>query len=183
MTRVLLGLLLALAFLSAAKADTAGEERLLTLRQVMTERLALMAGVAQHKWNEGLAVEDLEREAEVLAQTVERAAAEGLDPALAARVVAAQIAAAKAIQRSLFADWQEAEVPPLFEAPSLTETLRPEIGRLTSELIAALKAAETLLGDCAARQALSPLPRALAGHPDAWGIAVQGVLGDGAWCP
>ncbi len=153
------------------------------LRSVMTERLLLMEGVAQYKWNEGLPVEDLPREAEVLAQTVAAAVAAGLDPDLATRAVAAQIAAAKEVQAALFVRWRQAGAGRFAAAPGLAETLRPEIGRLTAALIAALAAAEGRLDDCAARRALSPLPQPLAAHPAAWALAVQGLLGDRSWCP
>lgn len=179
--RTLLALLLLLLALPSAAQSSSPE--LAALRAVLAKRLGLMEGVAQHKWMTGLPVEDLEREAIVLARTVEQAADAGLDPALAERVVAAQIAAAKRIQSTLFAQWEAASERPRFAAPSLEATLRPEIGRLTDALIAALKAAEGQLGDCAARHALSPLPQALAAWPDAWALAVQGVLGDAAWCP
>lgn len=173
---------LILLFAPAAAAQEPSPE-LAALRGVLAERLALMEDVAQHKWMEGLPVEDLEREAVVLARTLEQAAGAGLDPALAERVVVAQIEAAKRIQSALFGQWEVAAERPVFAAPSLEATLRPEIGRLTDALLRALTAAEGQLGDCAARRALSPLPQTLAAWPDAWALAVQGVLGDAAWCP
>lgn len=178
-----------LAFLTLAAAATADEpvdtpaEPLDKLRTVMVERLAMMSDVAQYKWNEGLPVEDLEREAAVLDATVARAIEAGIDPDTAVRVIEAQIAAAKRIQTALFDSWTTEQAGSFADAPSLTETLRPRIGQLSGALIAALKAAEADLAACAAIAALAPPPPTLARFADAWRVAVEGVVAPRSDCP
>lgn len=179
----LLSLLLPLLVLSCPASADGAAERLAQLRAVMAERLAIMDGVARFKWNQRLPVEDLAREAVVLNETVARAVAEGVDAADATRIVEAQIAAAKIIQAALFEEWRAAGTGMFANAPSLTESLRPEIGRLTGALIAAVREAQNDLGGCDAARTLRPLPALLAGFPEAWSVAVDGVLGEDRDCP
>jgi len=166
---------------SAVAADSG--ERLQQLRDVMTERLAIMEQVASFKLNAELPVEDRKREAAILEMTTAMAVREGLDPEFATRVVRAQIEAAKIVQGMLFDQWRLSEAGKLAETPSLAATLRPKVSRLTDQLIAALIAAEDDLDGCRARRILSPVPGALARFPRAWGVAVNGVLGATGRCP
>jgi len=163
--------------LGQSAAATESAEKLQRLRAVMTERLVIMEQIARTKWNAGLPVEDRNREAEILEKTTAMAVGEGLDPELATRVVRAQIEAAKIVQNALFERWRKAAAGKLAGAPSLTATLRPEVSRLSRELIAALIAAQDDLESCLARGILSPVPGTLARFPRAWGVAVQGTLG------
>lgn len=174
-------LCLALSLISPAPA-TEATGRLEALRAVMTDRLALMTDVAMFKWNAGAPVEDIGREAVVLEATVREAVARGLDPEFARRMVESQIAAAKTVQQALFDAWAAADIGAFAEAPSLTDTLRPEIGRLTADLIRVAKAAGDGLATCEAHRILAPPPKPLARFPDAWAIAVGGVVDSDA-CP
>ena len=178
-------LLLPILWFSLIQSAVATEstERLQRLRDVMTERLAIMEQVARFKWNEGLPVEDKDREAAVLEKTVGLAVAEGLNTKVATRVIKAQIEAAKFVQRALFEKWRAMAKGKLADAPNLTVTLRPEISRLSNDLIAALIAAEDDLDDCFARRILIPLPEALTPFPRAWDAAVDGTLGAAGSCP
>jgi len=177
-------LLAALAFsLAHPAAATDSAEKLQRLRGVMTERLVIMEQVARYKWNAGLPVEDRNREAAVLEKTTAMAVGRGLNPELATRVVRAQIEAAKMVQSSLFEQWRKAGAGKSAEVPSLTATLRPEVTRLSRELIAALVVAQDDLDSCLAPRVLSPVPGILARFPRAWRAAVDGTLGATGPCP
>jgi chorismate mutase-like protein len=136
-----------------------------------------------HKWNAGLPVEDPNREAAVLEKSLAMAVEGGLDPKIAARVLRAQIEAAKIVQGGLFEQWRKAAKSKFAEAPSLTAILRPEVTRLSRELIVALIGVQDDLDDCLAGRFLKPLPSALARFPRAWRVAVEGTLGAAGPCP
>ena len=172
-------LIFAALFLSLSQSAVATEslERLQHLRAVMTERLVIMEQVAKYKWNAGLAVEDRDREAAVLEKTTAMAVGEGLEADSAARVIRAQIEAAKMVQNALFDRWRKAATGKFAGAPSLSESLRPEVTRLSRDLIAALAAAQNDLDSCLARRILSPAPKILARFSRAWDVAVEGTLG------
>ena len=182
MNRLLILAALVISLGQSAAATESGE-RLQRLREVMTERLVIMEQVARYKWNAGLPVEDPDREAAILKKTLAMAVGGGLNPEFATRVVRAQIEAAKIVQDVLFDHWRLAAVGKLAEAPSLTATLRPEVSRLSNELIAALIAAEDDLDGCLARRILSPVPGVLARFPRAWAVAAVGTLGAAGPCP
>lgn len=173
--------ILIVAMVAAGQPAVAGEA-VEGLKRVMAERLALMHEVARYKWNQGLAIEDPERERVVLARTAERAVAGGIPAALAARLVRAQIEAAKVIQRADVAGWEAAGAGPFDHVPDLAGELRPEITRRTDELIVAVRQAMPLLGDCPERAALRVPPPAMAAYPEAWAIAVAGLLDDDPAC-
>jgi len=176
-------ILAALVFSLGQSAASESAESLQRLRDVMTERLVIMEQIARYKWNAGVPVEDPDREAAILQKTLAMAVGGGLNPESATRVVRAQIEAAKIVQHTLFDQWRKTGAGKFAEAPSLTETLRPEVSRLSRELIAALVAAQHDLDGCLARQILSPVPGVLARIPGAWRVAVDGTLGATGPCP
>lgn len=147
------------------------------LRALLTERLVIMEQVAAFKWNEGLPIENKDREAKILEETIARADAEGLEPELATRVMTAQIEAAKIVQHSLFQQWSAAGKGKHDEAPDLEAALRPNISRLSGELIATLVAARDHLDICLAQKILDPVPAELADVSQAWAVAIEGVFG------
>ena len=149
----------------------------------MTQRLVLMEEIAKSKWNAGLPVEDVAREAVVLEKTMAIAVGEGLKADSAARVLRAQIAAAKIVQRKLFDRWRITERGKFPDASDLGDDLRPEVSRLSNALIAALAAANDALESCLAPQILSPVPPQLASFPGAWKVAVEGTVTAPATCP
>lgn len=148
------------------------------LRDLMTERLAAMTYVAAYKWNEGLAIEDKARETRVLNATLSRADVADAGRAQIARALQAQMAAAKRVQRRLFADWEAAgkSKSKSGAVPDLEISLRPRIGRLSNALVTALLATQDDLETCDAQQILAPVPQELSAFPEAWGLAVEGVL-------
>jgi chorismate mutase len=65
---------------------------------LMAERLAYMPAVAEYKYQRGLPIEDLQREQQVLASSLQSARELGLDEDRARQFIQAQINAAKQIQ-------------------------------------------------------------------------------------
>src|SRR5215468_9195975 len=106
-------------------------DRLLGL---MRSRLVVMHDVARWKWASKAPIEDPGREAALLGDVADRGAALGLDPAATRAFFAAQIEAAKVVQRADFARWQADRRSPEGEAPDLAGVLRPRIDALNRDL-------------------------------------------------
>jgi len=115
--------------------DLAPVDRLLTL---MNERLSYMDDVARNKWNSGAAIEDLPREAQIIADIGVQAASYGLSADIAQDFLRAQIEASKIIQHKRFAQWKQANQPPFTNAPDLRNSIRPALDRLTPLMMRAL---------------------------------------------
>lgn len=128
----------ALVWLSGG-AVGAEDDALARLLALIGQRLDVMPDVAKHKFNTGAAVDDLPREAQVLAQVTAQAAASGVAPDLAEAFFQAQIDAAKTIQRARIAAWKAEGRGPFADAPDLAREIRPKIDGLTPLLIAALR--------------------------------------------
>jgi chorismate mutase len=114
------------------------------LLEAVKSRLDVMHDVARWKWSAHSPIEDPAREATLLADVAGRGDALGLDPAATRAVFAAQIEAAKLIQRADFARWESDRRDPEGKPPDLAGVLRPRIDALNRELLAAL--AEVRLG-------------------------------------
>ncbi len=173
--RVLLFVGLVLSFVRPAPAAEP-PDGVHELRDLMSERLAVMTYVAAYKWNEGLAVEDKTREARVLDETLSRAGAADGGDGQAARALKAQMAAAKRVQRRLFDEWEAAGKKRGGAVPDLQISLRPRIGRVSNALVVTVLANQDALETCEAQKILAPVPPELAAFPDAWAMAVDGVL-------
>ncbi|MEO0426488.1 MAG: gamma subclass chorismate mutase AroQ [Pseudomonadota bacterium] len=128
MKGLLLAVLLAVASLPA-KAD---------VYTLIGARLAVMEDVAAWKDARGVPVEDKEREKVVLEAAGERAAAEGLDRSLATAFFAAQIEAAKDIQRCAIARWEQGEAERPTNPPDLKSEIRPRLITLGAEILDAI---------------------------------------------
>jgi chorismate mutase len=165
----------------SGRADTANE--VLVLRRLMIERLALMEQVAAYKWNNELPIDNPVREANVLKAVVARSRAAGLDPKIAQRFVVAQMEAAKTVQRYYFDLWRKKGGAHVNGAADLVTELRPRIGALSADLIAAMANGGSQLETCSADSALRPVPPELSDVPRASNIAVDGVLGESEDCP
>jgi chorismate mutase len=165
-------LLLAGCALQAAKQDPL--EQLLNL---IDQRLALADAVARSKWNSGAAVEDLAREREIVEAIGKQAPDYGLEPAAASAFFQAQIEASKIAQHERLGKWRAAALPPFENAPDLQRDIRPQLDRLTSELLSALAQATPALrapdaharlaaraGDAAHAAALAPLLKTAKGN-------------------
>jgi len=151
------------------------------LRQAIDQRLLLAQDVARAKWNVQAAIEDLPREEQVIAAAVRQGAALGLPEAWIRRVFRAQIAASKTVQRALYARWQAEGAGRFDDAPDLARTIRPELDRITAQLLRSMADNQALLHD-RARQAdiaaaMQPL-QARALNPDAAGQALAPFLSE-----
>ncbi|MEM0955468.1 MAG: gamma subclass chorismate mutase AroQ [Pseudomonadota bacterium] len=144
------------------------------LKQTLTQRLLMMHDVAAYKWINQRPVEDLEREAQVLTATVERATTFGLDRTFATGVVRAQISAAKHIQSRWFTVWAVEGGPA--RAPDLTSELRPRISSQTEILLQQLKTFSAVELTEADRQTITAVPPELRDDKMAWAIATAPML-------
>ncbi|WP_217916497.1 gamma subclass chorismate mutase AroQ [Duganella sp. BJB1802] len=128
------------------------------LRLAIDQRLLLAQGVARAKWNARAQVEDLPREAQVIRAAVEQGAALGLPGSWVEAVFRAQIEASKTVQRELFAQWRAQQVDRFADAPDLAKTVRPELDRLTAQILRSMTDNQAVLRDPARR---SDVARAL----------------------
>jgi len=132
------GLVALLALAAAALAEPLAD----AVFDGIAQRLFLMKSVAAWKRANGVAVEDRAREAVVLDNATAAAAADaGLDPAAARAFFAAQIAAAKDVQRCWMGRWDADRAPPPEGAPDLTTEIRPALLELDRALLASIEAA------------------------------------------
>ncbi|QOR37685.1 gamma subclass chorismate mutase AroQ [Billgrantia diversa] len=115
--------------------DKATIDRMLVM---IDERLDVAPLVAQAKWNSGAPIEAPEREAQILNQVSEDAAAVGVDEDFARRFFDKQFEASKQIQRRLHHRWLQEGRSPFADPPDLAEEVRPVLDRLTPQLIEAL---------------------------------------------
>lgn len=109
--------------------------------QLAAERATVSDRVAAAKLGTGKPVTDPEREAVVVADARAQAARDGVDPEWVARVVLDQIAASTQVQNDLLRQWTEHPDSRPAERPDLAQ-VRPEITRISNELVAALELAE-----------------------------------------
>ncbi len=117
------------------------------LRQAIDERLLLAPAVARAKWNAGTPIEDLQREALVIQGAVKQGSELGLSADWIEEVFRAQIDASKTVQRELFARWTAQHAGKFDDAPDLARTIRPELDRLTAQLLQAMASNQTVLKD------------------------------------
>jgi chorismate mutase len=171
---------LAVALLPAAvRADG---DPVAVLRTILAERLGLMADIARSKWTTGAPIEDPERERALLAAGDKAAAAAGLDPASVRTLLQAQIEAAKVVQRRLFDGWRAVQQPPFPGGAELLAARRPEIARLSADLVPAFAAARAALRGCAGQAELAQRPATLADDAVAWDVAVAGATAAAGPC-
>jgi len=135
-----------------------------TLRQLIDARLKLAPDVARYKWNHQTPVEDLPREAQVIATLSAQAAGLGVPQAWAEAFFRAQIEASKTVQRELVQGWQAQKAGPFADVPDLATDLRPRLDAITAQMMTALAANRAVLTDPARRadvaQALQPIEAA-----------------------
>jgi chorismate mutase len=161
--RVLAVAVVAAAFSSAPSLFApsfarASSDAVAPLLELIAQRLALMPDVAKHKFNSGAAVEDLPREAQVLAQVTAAAEAAGLPRAFAQRFFQAQIDAARLLQQSRIDGWKAQGQGKFANVPDLSTEIRPMLDGLTPRLIAALQKAYPVLKSSAARERIAAYP-------------------------
>jgi chorismate mutase len=137
--------------LSSARAD--GDDTALTnLIALVSQRLALAEPVAHWKWEHHKPITDAPREAALLADVQKRAAAAGVDPEFAHAFFRDQIDASTEVQKALFDAWHASQAP-AGAAPDLSTVTRPQLDRLTGQLIGALVQVQPLRAsvDCPSR--------------------------------
>lgn len=145
-------LLFALPF-APAQAD--GDDTALTnLVALVSQRLALAEPVAQWKWQHHKPITDTPRENALITEVEKRAKPAGVDPAFAHDFFRDQIDASTQVQKSLFDTWRNSQAPTA-PAPDLATATRPQLDRLTGQLIGALARVQPLraTADCPARVA------------------------------
>ena len=139
LTRGNLGLLCLFAFggINVAGAQNA-VDKLQPLVEASARRLALAEQVALAKWDSHTPVEDAPREEQVILSAVKQGESRGLDGISVSKFFRAQIEANKTVQHFLLADWYRAGKAPAHAPIDLAATIRPEVDRLQTALIAAL---------------------------------------------
>jgi len=113
-------------------------DKLLPLVETSAQRLALAEQVALAKWDTGTPVEDAPREAQVIASAIEAGESRGLEQKAVSNFFRAQIEANKLVQYSLLAEWRRAGKAPGHAPVNLAGTIRPELDRVQTALIAEL---------------------------------------------
>ncbi|QRX82436.1 gamma subclass chorismate mutase AroQ [Glaciimonas sp. PAMC28666] len=125
---------------------------------LMDQRLNVASKVAKSKWNSGAAVDDPQREVQILdGVTAQAATLGGVDGEIVRAFFQNQFDAGKIMQRDLLAGWRNT-LPPAYkfqDAPNLALEVRPVLDKLTPELIAALREVTPLLPISGARAYLS----------------------------
>lgn len=111
------------------------------LEELLRQRLALMPDVARWKWAEDRPVSDPAREEELLSRLVSEGEQAGLSPDRVRPFFAAQFAASRTRQQELSDRWQQSGGPETTaETPDLINVLRPQITRLSSQILTTLAA-------------------------------------------
>ena len=108
------------------------------LLELMNKRFAVMLDVARAKWNTKAPTEDPARERALLAAMADAGREFDLDPVITTAFFAAQIEAAKIIQRAAFSEWEAEKRGPFPDAPDLIRDIRPKIDAIGRELLKAL---------------------------------------------
>ena len=118
-----------------------------SLRTLIDARLLLAPDVAQFKWNHHLPIEDLPREAQVIAALGHQASELGVPQPWAEAFFRAQIEASKTAQDELFQGWDVFKRGPFPDAPDLVAVTRPKLDKLTDQLLHALAENWPVLSD------------------------------------
>ena len=113
-------------------------DQLQQLVETCAQRLVIAEQVALAKWDTGTPVEDVSREAQVIASAVRAGESRGLDQARVSNFFRAQIEANKLVQYSLLADWRRAGKAPDHTPVNLANTIRPGLDQVQTKLIAEL---------------------------------------------
>jgi chorismate mutase-like protein len=123
-----------------------------SLRALIDARLMLAPDVAQYKWNHRVPIEDLPREAQVIASLGQQASALGVPQPWAESFFRAQIEASKIAQRELFQRWDVFKHAQFPDPPDLATVTRPKLDRITALLLHALSENWAVLNDPTRRE-------------------------------
>ncbi|MGP4010865.1 chorismate mutase [Streptomyces sp. 4N124] len=114
------------------------------LTDLFAERLLLADKVAAAKYGTDKPIDDPVREQQILDDVAARATGLGLDPAAVQAVFRDQIEANKLVQRGLYIRWDAHPEERPTERPDLVTEVRPQLDRITTELLTALKDTQRL---------------------------------------
>jgi cyclohexadienyl dehydratase len=104
-----------------------------TLFKLIEQRLSYMDDVAQYKWHKNLAIEDRQREAEVLDKSAAAAARFNLENVSSRNFFSLQIEAAKEIQTGWFEQWHHSTEP--IRGVDLVTIVRPKLIVLGDQIL------------------------------------------------
>jgi chorismate mutase len=150
---------------SSTEVPATSADGLAQVVRLAAQRATVSDRVAAAKLGTGQPVTDPEREAVVVADARAQAGRDGVDPEWVARVVADQIAASTQVQNDLLRQWTEHPDSRPAERPDLAQ-VRPEITRISNELVAALKIAEPARAHKDCSSSLAAAAQAQAGELD-----------------
>lgn len=151
------------------------------LADLAVERIQLSDKVAAAKFGTPQPIDDPAREQQVLDAVTKTSPGMGVDPAEASRFFRDQIEASKVVQRGLYAEWTAHPQQRPTDRPNLGTEVRPALDRITTEILAQLRASS------AQRHAGAPCPAELtqasrpaaqpldALHRDALAVALRSV--------
>jgi chorismate mutase len=152
--------LFCVALFAALQAPTvradADDTALTNLISLASQRLALAEPVAHWKWVHHRPITDTAREHALLEDVQKRALHAGVDPSFAHAFFADQIEANTEVQNAWFDTWRTSQ-PPAAPPPDLSSVIRPQLDRLTPQLLAVLARVQPLRSapDCPMRVAQS----------------------------
>jgi chorismate mutase len=126
-------------------------EQLQPLVETSAHRLTIAEQVALAKWDSGAPVEDAPREEQVIHNAVKAGEARGLDEASVTAFFKAQIEANKIVQYSLLADWRRRGNAPVHAPINSMNTVRSELDRVQTLLIAELADTEAIRASATCR--------------------------------
>jgi chorismate mutase len=126
-------------------------DQLQPLVETSAQRLVIAEQVAFAKWDSGTPVEDVFREAQVIASAVKAGESRGLNQAAVSNFFRSQIEANKLVQYSLLAEWRRVGKAPDHAPVDLAGTIRPELDQLGTELIAELTETAALRASASCR--------------------------------
>ena len=185
---LLVGLIGALAPLAGAcstqpTALSGGSSPVADLRELVdlaVQRIQLSDQVAAAKFGTPQPINDPAREQQLLDTVAKTAPDLGVDPGEAGRFVRDQIEASKIVQRGLSAAWMTHPQQRPRTRPNLTTQLRPQLNRITTNLLAALQASRAARHARSCPAELSTVSHGAAGqldvlHRDALAVALRSV--------
>ena len=108
------------------------------LVETSAQRLVIAEQVSLAKWDGGKAVDDASRKAQVIESAIRAGESRGLDQASVSNFFRAQIEASKLVQYSLIAEWRRNGKAADHKPVNLVCTIRPELDKVDTELIAEL---------------------------------------------
>jgi chorismate mutase len=128
----------------APAASAQANESFVTLVDVSAQRALIADDVAAFKFNTGGSIEDPAREQVLLDNVADLSAQMDVDPTVAQAIFRDEIDGNKSVQYGLFDLWTaHPELTPT-EWPDLTTVIRPELDKITNELMEQIKATSDL---------------------------------------